>query len=110
MDSYGENKKEEKNSRIHKRMQPTGFYFKELSITEEGFLDISSKTLIRVLQFFSFYMLASLPLPPPSILLCLGKQIRVLKTGSCRRRGDHGLLLNVRCPERTYTLHRLEGM
>ena len=46
MDFYGENEKEEKEQQeLTKDCDPLVFvYFKGVSITEEGFLDISSKT------------------------------------------------------------------
>lgn len=58
MGSYGENEKEKREQQeLTKDRDPLVFvYFKGISITEEGFLDMNV-----CLQFFSFYVLASHP-------------------------------------------------
>lgn len=71
MGSYGENEKEKREQQeLTEDRDPLVFvYFKGISITEEGFLDISSKTGMCAYNSFHFMCWHHIPLPPEFLLL-----------------------------------------
>lgn len=87
MDSYGENEKEAKEQEeLTKEHNPWGFVdFKGISITEESFLDILSKTQVCSLQFFLFYVLASSPPASSFGPALLGERVELWKLGLAER-------------------------
>lgn len=90
MDSSGENKKEKREQQeLTKECGRLAFaYFEGISISEEGFPDISSNRGMHSPQFFLSDTLVSHP-PAFSISLALSKmQFTFLKTGSCSKRGS----------------------